>query len=107
MIILDIEDMRQAHKFTNNNYELLQTEQNCRCIYCLKEYRSTLIDEFTMDNNALCPYCWVDAVIGESSGYSYTDDEASMMYEFFFRNSGDISEHILDLNLLEKFKDLL
>jgi len=52
---LTIEEMRKAHKFTNNNLELLHEEQNCRCIYCLKEFSSKTIEDYTMDDTALCP----------------------------------------------------
>ena len=107
MKILDIEDMRKAHKYTNENYKMLQHEQNCRCIYCRKEFSSLRIDEYTGDNTALCPMCGIDAVIGELSGYKFDDDEALMMHTFFFKNSGGVSEHILDLELLDKFKDIL
>lgn len=107
MIIMDIHEMRKAHKYTQNNFWILQEEQNCRCIYCLKEFSSTIIEEYTMDDNALCPYCWIDTVIGENSGYTYSDDEALMMHEFFFNNNSYISEHILDLDLLNKYKHLM
>jgi len=107
MIVMDLDEMRKAHKFVQDNFWLLQEDQNCRCIYCLKEFNSKLIDEYTMDDNAICPYCWMDTVIGEKSGYTFTDDEASMMYDFFFNGSGEISEHILDLDLLNKFKHLM
>lgn len=91
--------MRAAHKFTNRNYEFLKEEQQCRCIYCKKEFMSSDIDEYTADNTALCPKCWIDAVIGESSGYILDDEFVDKMYEFFFNNDGPMSEHILDLDL--------
>jgi hypothetical protein len=105
---MDIEYMRKAHKYTNDNVWYLVEPQDCICIYCLNRFNSTEIIDYSLDDTAICPYCLVDGVIGEKSGYIFTDDEAIMMYEFFF-NSGDgtYTEHILDLELLEKFKDLL
>jgi uncharacterized protein CbrC (UPF0167 family) len=96
--------MRKAHKYCNNNIEYLQEPQMCVCIYCGSRFHSSEIKEYTMDNNALCPYCWIDTVIGEKSGFTFTDDELKNMYEFFFNSSTDgVSEHIKDLKLLEKF----
>jgi len=107
MKILDIEDMRKAHKFANDNLWYLHEEQECVCIYCLSRFNSKDIEDYYMDDTACCPVCWVDGVIGEKSGYSFDDDEARMMHDFFFKNSGGVSEHILDLELLDKFKDIL
>mgnify|MGYP000040876623 CR=1 FL=1 len=44
---------------------------------------------------------------GFQYGFKFDDDEALMMHTFFFKNSGGVSEHILDLELLDKFKDIL
>lgn len=103
----NVEEMRKAHKFTHSNLWYLCENQNCRCIYCLEEFESLTIYDYTLDDTALCPYCGIDAVIGEKSGYTINKEEAQLFYEFFFNNSKDsFSEHISDLDLLDKYRGL-
>lgn len=97
----DEKEMRKAHKFTHSNLWYLSENQTCRCIYCLEEFESNEIDDYTLDDTALCPRCGIDAVIGEKSGCIITKEEAEEFYEFFFLSGeGNISEHIIDLDLL-------
>ena len=102
--------MRYAHKFCNQNYEYLKEEQTCRCIYCLKEFNSKEISDIDIcaDDTVLCPYCWIDAVIGEKSGFTFSNEEAKKMQNFFFKNYiNGMSEHMNDLIDTYSFRDLL
>mgnify|MGYP000135602685 CR=1 FL=1 len=100
-----LEEMKVAHNFTHNNFSLLQEKQNCRCIYCLQEFISMDIIDFTLNDTALYPFCGLDAVIGEKSGFKIDKEEAELFYDYFFNSGeGQISNHILDLEIEKKFK---
>ena len=63
-----------ATKFTLNNKGYLVNDNLCGCYNCLKIFSPKLINQWIKDENgtAICPYCNVDSVIGESSGYPIT-----------------------------------
>ena len=63
-------DYIEAHKFSSNNKEALQNDKKCGCFYCLKIFDPKEINFWIKDNTetAVCPYCCIDSVIGESSG---------------------------------------
>ena len=68
-------DYIEAHKFSSNNKEALQNDKKCGCFYCLKIFDPKA---------AVCPYCCIDSVIGESSGYPITTEFLTKMHEYWF-----------------------
>ncbi len=73
-------DLIAAHAYSNNHMEQLKRDKVCGCFYCLKIFSPSEIEEWIIDDNpcdrdgtAICPYCGIDAVIGESSGYPITE----------------------------------
>jgi hypothetical protein len=82
-------DIIDAHKYSINNREVLTKSYRCGCFYCLKIFKSTEIKEWindkTKDGTALCPYCSIDSVIGESSGYPITEEFLTKMKEHWFK----------------------
>lgn len=84
-------DYRKAHIFSNNNKPALGTPQRCGCFYCGKMFESTEIVEWVEADNpydykgtAICPYCGIDAVIGESSGFLITKEFLEGMNRAWF-----------------------
>lgn len=77
--------LTDAHKHSSNNVEEVKNSTLCGCFYCRRIYAASVIEEF-IDNGqtALCPYCGVDAVIGDASGYVVTDDFLTDMYSKWF-----------------------
>lgn len=81
-----------AHYYASNHKpELQEREQICGCFYCRKIFFSSEITEWVIADNpmdrrgtAICPYCGVDAVIGESSGFPITREFLSAMRERWF-----------------------
>ena len=67
-------DYIAAHKFSSYNQDQLEVEQSCGCFYCCKIFNSKEIDTFLGEGTAICPYCGIDSVIGESSGYPITEE---------------------------------
>ncbi|EHQ91688.1 hypothetical protein [Desulfosporosinus youngiae] len=79
-------DYIDAHEFSSNHKEQLSKDKICGCFYCLKIYNPNEIEEWIKDINgtAICPYCGIDSVIGESSGYSITVEFLSKMKKYWF-----------------------
>ncbi len=84
-----------AHVFSMYNKKSFSISQRCGCFYCLKTFSSDEIDEYVdeKDENdengtALCPYCDIDSVIGEASGYPPTRLFLLGMYDSWFSMRG-------------------
>ena len=75
-----------AHNFCTNNKPVLLHDNKCGCFFCLSIFAPSEINEWIEDTKgtALCPYCGIDSVIGESSGYPITKDFLSKMKEYWF-----------------------
>ena len=75
-----------AHGFCSNNKEKLQKDKKCGCFYCLKIFDPIEIKRWIKDQKgtAQCPYCGVDSVIGEHSGFSITAEFLKEMKEYWF-----------------------
>lgn len=62
-----------------------------RLLYCQKIFKPSEIEDWLFDDNAcdrrgtaICPYCGVDSVIGESSGFPITEEFVKIMYDRWF-----------------------
>jgi len=80
-----MEDVFYAHKHTTKNREKLKGDSVCGCFHCIHLFDPSEIREWT-DNGktALCPYCGIDAILGESSGYPMTEVFLTKMRNFWF-----------------------
>ena len=84
-------DVQAAHKFSSNHRAELEKDRICGCFYCLRVFSPAEITEWIEDDNpidsrgtAVCPYCGVDSVIGESSGYPITEQVLKAMHKVWF-----------------------
>jgi len=73
----------EAQKFSFNNKEDLQKDKRCGCFYCLKIFDPAEIKNWINDGNgtAVCPYCGVDSVLGEYTGFPITAEFLQEMKE--------------------------
>ena len=75
----------EAHRFSSRNRKSLEKDHICGCFHCTKIFSPTEITEWIEDEDtALCPYCGMDSVIGESSGISMTEQFLKEMHQVFF-----------------------
>ena len=83
------EDIIKAHKYSINHKEALARDSICGCFYCLSIFKPSEITSWIRDTNgtAQCPYCSIDSVIGESSGYPLTKEFLEVMYDYWFVES--------------------
>lgn len=81
--------LKAAHDCSFANENDLKAPQQCGCFYCLKTFPSSEIAEYSDDEpikTALCPYCGIDAVIGENAGYPLTQDFLEAMCQEWFES---------------------
>lgn len=81
-----------AHKFSFANAENLKNSKICGCYFCGEIFTPDKIDSYTRDkdgNTAICPFCWVDSIIGDASGYPVTPKFLKKMGDYWFRASDD------------------
>lgn len=76
----------EAHKYCSYNRNMLGNDNVCGCFYCLSIYSPKEISEWIPEGlgTALCPYCGIDSVIGESSGYPITEEFLQEMKNYWF-----------------------
>ena len=82
-------DYIKAHKYCFANKQMLEKDTKCGCFHCSHVFSPNEITEWVEDipeRTAICPYCGVDAVIGESAGYPLTKEALDTMYEEWFSN---------------------
>lgn len=76
----------EAHKFSSNHRAALEKDRICGCFYCLRIFSPSEIVDWIPDKEgtAVCPFCGIDSVIGESSGYPITAELLSDMKNYWF-----------------------
>lgn len=83
-----MDNIIKAHEYSSYNYEALKSDTACGCFYCGEIFNSAEINDWTLEpdgsKTALCPYCGIDSVIGESSGFSITEEFLEEMRKYWF-----------------------
>ncbi len=76
----------KAHQFSSNHKESLLKDKKCGCFYCLTIFHPNEIKEWIKDvsGTAVCPYCGIDSIIGESSGFPITKEFLKKMNQYWF-----------------------
>lgn len=80
------EDYVTAHKFSIYNKEQITKSSKCGCFCCIKIFNPDEIEEWIDpdEDTALCPYCDIDSVLGDASGYEITEEFLRKMNERWF-----------------------
>ena len=80
-----VTQLHQAHDHCTNNKEELINSEFCGCFHCLEIFSGGKIKEWTDEGTtALCPFCGIDAVIGDKSGYPITKEFLQEMRKAWF-----------------------
>jgi len=86
------EELVLAHKMSSRHREYIELSHKCACFYCLKTFQKDEIVQW-VDNNgqtALCPYCNIDAVLGDYIPFELTDEFLKEMnVRWFTTNRAD------------------
>ena len=80
-----------AHEFSDNNGLSLKKDSICGCFYCLEIFHPREIKEWVdldvecdKQGTAICPYCGVDSIISESSGFPINREFLEKMRKYWF-----------------------
>lgn len=76
-----------SHKFSQHNRDDISRSSKCGCFCCCKIFTREDIKEWIdKGNTAICPFCGVDAVLGNASGAGIpiTEDSLIDMYKRWF-----------------------
>lgn len=72
--------IREAHAHSSNHRGEILGSQKCGCFYCGQIFPPDKIAEWTDPTDedsdgttAMCPFCGIDSVIGDRSGFPITD----------------------------------
>ena len=79
-------EVLDAHRHSINHKAQLLKDKKCGCFYCLRIFDPAEIEEWIDDESgtAICPYCGIDSIIGESSGYPITNEFLKEMSDYWF-----------------------
>lgn len=84
-------DYIEAHRFSSNHMAQLKRDSVCGCFYCRRIFSPAEITDWLIADNAcdrlgtaMCPYCGIDSVIGESSGFPITEEFLAEMNRYWF-----------------------
>ena len=78
-------DHIDAHKFSSHHREQLEKDRICGCFFCEKIFTpGEILDWYEEEGTAVCPFCGIDSVIGESSGYPITNEFMEKMHDYWF-----------------------
>ena len=77
---------RQAHDCSIHNKAQLEQSKMCGCFSCCEIFPPSEITDYLPDEppTALCPYCHIDAVIGDASGFPITEEFLTEMMRRWF-----------------------
>ena len=79
-------DYISAHQFCTNNRKHLEQSTVCGCFYCRRIFDPNEIKEWIHEKSgtAICPYCEIDSVIGDKSGFPITGKLLKEMNQYWF-----------------------
>ena len=79
-------DYITAHQFCTNNRKQMEQSSICGCFYCGKIFDPLEIQEWIPEKagTAICPYCNIDSIIGESTGFPITEEFLEEMRQYWF-----------------------
>ena len=79
-----------AHEFCSGHKPELERDKICGCFYCLRIFHPSEIEDWIFDDEgpdfrgtAICPFCGVDSVLGESSGFPITGQLLQSMNKYW------------------------
>lgn len=88
--IIEPHQLEDAHQYCLRNGKMLKEEQICGCFHCQRIFLSSelkaedFIPEEDGHDTVWCPYCGIDSVIGEKSGYPITAEWLAEMNRYWF-----------------------
>ncbi len=84
--------LKAAHKHCIFHRDEIMASNYCGCFHCVKLFQPSQIEIWTDDDTtALCPFCYIDAVIGDAAGFTLTEKFLTEMKAHWFDASGEVA----------------
>ena len=78
-------DIISAHTHSALHRDAIMASEECGCFHCLAVFPASEITQWADDDQtAVCPRCWIDAVVGSASGVPLTREFLAEMSEYWF-----------------------
>jgi len=83
-----------AGRASYENWDNVKASKMCGCYYCSRIFPSSEVtdEDWVPDahgRTVTCPYCYIDAVIGDASGIPIQKDILDELYEHMFNEPVD------------------
>ncbi len=84
------EGIRKAHEASFANRADVESSRRCGCFYCLEIFEADEVEDWAVEDDlgrrqtALCPYCGIDSVLGDRSGFPITPEFLAEMEKHWF-----------------------
>ena len=77
--------IEKTHRHSLRNRAEIEKSSRCGCFSCIEIFdASEILAWIDQGKTAVCPYCGVDAVIGDASGVKLHKELLKHMYEKYF-----------------------
>jgi hypothetical protein len=83
-------DVRSAHEHSTDHRTEVERSAACGCFYCCRRFAPGDILEWVDEGpdgkgqTAICPWCGIDSVIGDLSGFDISDEFLGKMKTYWF-----------------------
>jgi len=96
------EQLLKEHKRSSHNKFRIMKAKVCGCYYCKSTYPPEDITDWTIDDTAICPLCWIDSVLDFEDFGPNDSVLLDDMYDMYFNDEYDMSvEDLQDMELGE------
>lgn len=76
---------RAAHNCSSNHRLQIEASTKCGCFFYQRIFQPGIIEDWTdEDTTALCPFCGMDVVLGDASGFPISKIFFADMYQVYF-----------------------
>lgn len=88
MKVIQFPDAKKAHKHSIRHYEEIQRSIKCGCFHCCRIFEAEEVRQWVEETDGgvtgLCPFCGIDSIIGDASGYPIVKGFLRKMERAFF-----------------------
>lgn len=79
-------DLKKAHAHSLTTRKEIEQSKKVACFFCERIFNPKEIEEWIDDDlTAVCPYCGIDSVMGDKSGFSFDKAFLQEMHDHWFK----------------------
>ena len=79
-------DVDRAHSHSSRHRREILASELCGCFYCLRTFPPAESDRWLGGEDAVCPYCQIDSVLGSASCFPITAEFLRRMQARWFES---------------------